>query len=89
MQTKIRRPRRRLRVRRDRLRQLGRQRLGIGTDVALAIALNMDQSNLCNLLSGKTQPSPATILMLLDTFDVTFEDLFEGYDPDPGLAIAA
>ncbi len=89
MQTKTRQTDRRLRVRRDRLRQLGRQRLGTRTDVALAIALGMDQSALCNLLSGKSQPGPRTILNLLDRFDVTFEDLFEAYDATSARETAA
>ena len=59
------------------------------TDVALAAMLGLDQSNLCNLLSGKTQPGPRTIVALLDTFDVDFEELFEAYDAEiPADAIA-
>ncbi len=80
---------RRLRIRRDRLRQLGRRKFGAETDIALAVAIGIDNSNLCHLFNGRRQPSAETIVLLLDMFDVEFEDLFERYHPQPATARAA
>ncbi len=74
---------RRLRLRRDRLRQLGRRKFGATTDTALSAKIGIDQSNLCHLFSGRRQPSAETIVLLLDLFQVDFEDLFERYQPPP------
>lgn len=74
---------RRLRLRRDRLRQLGRRKFGAETDIALAVAIGIDNSNLCHLFNGRRQPSAETIVLLLDLFQVDFEDLFERYEPPP------
>lgn len=81
--TKPREGRRRLRIRKERLQQLGRRKFGATTQGALSHAIGIDESNLCNLLSGKRQPSAETIVHLLDLFDVDFEDLFERYEPQP------
>ncbi len=83
MNSKPREGRRRLRIRKERLQQLGRRKFGATTQGALSFHIGIDESNLCNLLSGKRQPSADTIVHLLDLFDVDFEDLFERYDPQP------
>lgn len=75
--------RRRLRIRRERLQQLGRRQFGATTDAALAVGLGVDPSGLCHLLSGRRQPSTRMVVYLLDLFDVEFDDLFERYDPPP------
>jgi transcriptional regulator with XRE-family HTH domain len=75
--------RRRLRIRKDRLRQLGRRKFGTTTDGALATHLGFDHSNLSNLLNGKTEPSTRTVIYLLDLFEVELDDLFERYSPPP------
>lgn len=83
MRSKARQGRPRLRVRRNRLRQLGRRTFGTTTDAALAAALGIDASGLSHLMTGQQQPSASTIAYLLETFDVEFEDLFERYSPTP------
>lgn len=75
--------RRRLRVRKERLRQLGRRKFKVTTDGALAAALGIDPKNFSWLINGRMQPSATTITHLLDSLDVEFEDLFERYTPEP------
>lgn len=79
MRTKPFQGRRRLRVRTDRLRQLARARFECPTDDALAALLGMDRSNFSRLVNGQ-QPRTATVVLLLDMFEVEFWDLFEAYD---------
>ncbi len=74
---------RRVRIRKDRMRQLGRRKFGVETNAALSVCLGIDAGNLSNLISGRKQPSLRTVLYLLDVFDVDLDDLFERYEPTP------
>ncbi len=74
---------RRVRIRKERLRQLGRRKFGVETDAALSARLGIDAGNLSNLMNGRKQPSLQTVLYLLDVFDVDLDDLFERYEPTP------
>lgn len=81
----------RVRIRKERLRQLGRRKFGTETDAALSARLGIDHGNLSNLINGKKQPSLQTVLYLLHVFDVDLDDLFERYDaprPTPSASAA-
>lgn len=64
-------------VRTESFRQIGRDRLGVTTDAAIADRLGMDRAALSDLLHGKVQPSGRTIATILATLRVPFEDVFD------------
>jgi transcriptional regulator with XRE-family HTH domain len=66
-----------LAVRTEAFRRIGRDRLNVATDAAIADRLGMDRAALSDLLHGKVQPSGRTIATILGTFRVPFEDLFD------------
>lgn len=77
MQPNRRRRPHRLNIQKDRVRQLGRDKLGLRSDRAIAARLDMDPADLSHLLAGHRQPSPQIIAALLDMFGEPFDALFE------------
>ena len=66
-----------LAIRTEAFRRIGRDRLRVDTDTAIAAHLGMDRAALSDLLHGKVQPSGPTIAMILTTLRVPFEDVFD------------
>jgi hypothetical protein len=66
-----------LQVRKDALRRAGREVLGVDTDYALAVALDIHPSSLSLLMTGKNQPSEKFIVAALDRLGWPFEELIE------------
>jgi transcriptional regulator with XRE-family HTH domain len=66
-----------LAIRTEAFRRIGRDRLRVDTDTAIAARLGMDRAALSDLLHGKVQPSGPTIAMILATLRVPFEDVFD------------
>jgi transcriptional regulator with XRE-family HTH domain len=79
---------RRLRVRKDALRKAAREVLGVETDYALAVALDIHPSTLSLLMTGQNQPSEKFIVAALDHLGRPFEDLIEVIDEEPDGAAA-
>lgn len=77
MRAKDRRSHPALTVRTENFRRIGRDRLGVRTDTAIAEHLGMDRAALSDLLHGKVQPSGPTIAAVLAAFRVPFEDVFD------------
>ena len=75
---------RRLRVRKEELRRVGREVLGTTTDYALAVALDIHPSTLSLLMTGHNQPSERFIVAALDRLGRPFEELIEVVDDSTG-----
>ncbi len=66
----------RISPRRDRIRRLGRERLNVTTDSAMAKALGLTPSSLSLMLSGQTQMTAPNIAMFMASLDAPFDALF-------------
>jgi transcriptional regulator with XRE-family HTH domain len=66
----------RITARRDRIRRLSRERLGLTSDAEFARHIDMSASAVCLLLSGKTQPTAPVIALFVTTLEEPFEGLF-------------
>lgn len=77
-----------MRARKDNIRRAAREVLGVETDYALAVALDIHPSTLSLLMTAQNQPSEKFIVAALDTLGRPFEELFEVTDEEPARSAA-
>jgi hypothetical protein len=84
MRASPRRPRR-LIVRSEVVRRFAKDRLGVDSARAIAVALGIEPSTMVRLMAGRNQPSGVIIATLLDGLDVRFDDVFAivADEPEP------
>jgi hypothetical protein len=79
-------------MRRETVRRIAHEKLGLKSDIAIARALHVDQGDMSRYLHGRRQPHTALVASVMDLLDEKFETLFEVQvvaDPAPRFANAA
>lgn len=66
----------RLRTNGDEVRSIGRVKLGATTDKALAEAIGLHPTTLCNLLGNKREPGITIVTAILGTLEAPFDTVF-------------
>jgi transcriptional regulator with XRE-family HTH domain len=64
-------------MRREAMQRLGRSKLGLNTDTAIADKLGVNRGDMSRYLHGRRLPNAFLIAAILDLYDEPFEHLFE------------